>query len=1145
MDSMIEIDDVIFEPYNSDDNMSDWQDEIGLPVTPQREAMGVSMQVERLVDSARKVLVCQQSLQYSPRAESVKPTPPGQSDAVTMIPGGESDWQVSELPIPQETEAMATRAQLESFLDTSQNVKPTRSELPDTPVVMPQEDSGFPCRNDLKKDDLTTFIQYQANQKTYEAAFLKTFVTHALHPSRLNLMRCLPDKPEALEKIEGYLRAVSESVDEITTKIIQNAHLKSVNFLAKDGSKGLPFINIHRSKQDTFKDFGPDNIFPVAQKLKHSWHKAWPNRSTYVQYTAADYPVSTHSPFADIAAARKKFDGEPGCPELPHGHPVVWPPKPDHSALSGIAGAAFDSRATLCKARESVPTRLKTPRKTKAKPSGREVVSTTASTFLDVDMVGVSAGSQASGTSTNLDPDITLPDRESRRLNSAVLNLSAQISNEAFVSGDSARDETQKKGRSEEIMEVHWQRLVQSSSNQASSSYRPSYHPSQDFKGVISHSVENRVLKAPSPETQKQTNAFACKSPAKTLIRSRNGLNLETIRAVTHAVDNEILKPPSSAAQKVIKAVVAKIPKVKPAQPVSTPGIGMTTMGTCALEPPSSRPQKEINNAWSRIQSKTLAESTNSQGGGMRFAPTVEEIGTLDRQSGAEGLKRKASSLASTTPQAAPKKPQEPLLKDPLGKHKASRASQAENTPSRSKRKDPSKPEKPSKTTPSSGPKLKVRRPKLTLVKPQPTGPFPPHPSGSQTLEPHQVLPQGAYFEAKGPEDKFVWRCGINHALGYYYNSGDRKVCPGCFTHIEYQRKHITMDFYMPIKTFSRQPAPDGVIWKPTPIYATQRVRTTSENVSHKGHVSHNGVAKLVYWEYIQAGSTEAGARQKAIEYMEEYLAAKVKPESEPTPEPESESEDEQVEPEPHPSGSKTMEHGQELPLGSYWQKQERHEEFAWRCDSNHALGRYYLAGDKRTCPGCGSNKSGKAKHATMDFYMEEGTTVRQTAENLVDWQPRRPYKTKSSGKEKKVTASTHNQYAAKVYWEAVDNGRTAAEAMKLALDKTDAWVDAKDAEVEAAAVAVVEDDNGSREATIEECPDSDSDSDSAVAPIQLGGPDNTKHKRLRIVPKKRAIDEVSIGSQYEEGPSQNRVAPNQVVESSDDDISSSGSDSE
>jgi hypothetical protein len=141
------------------------------------------------------------------------------------------------------------------------------------------------------------------------------------------------------------------------------------------------------------------------------------------------------------------------------------------------------------------------------------------------------------------------------------------------------------------------------------------------------------------------------------------------------------------------------------------------------------------------------------------------------------------------------------------------------------------------------------------------------------------------------------------------------------------------------------------------------------------------------------------------------------------------------------------MEHGQDIPECAYSDKKERHEEFAWRCDVNHALGRYYLAGDKRTCPGCGSNRHGAGKQKDMDFYMPFGAVVRQEAPELSKWAPRKPNKRKD-GASKKTTLKhyTHNQACSKKYFEAVEAGAKHAEAVKIAIDSLGAELDGRQA---------------------------------------------------------------------------------------------------
>ncbi|KAF2865928.1 hypothetical protein BDV95DRAFT_467814, partial [Massariosphaeria phaeospora] len=310
---------------------------------------------------------------------------------------------------------------------------------------------------------------------------------------------------------------------------------------------------------------------------------------------------------------------------------------------------------------------------------------------------------------------------------------------------------------------------------------------------------------------------------------------------------------------------------------------------------------------------------------------------------------------------------------------------------------------------------------------------LPLHASGSKTLEPHQTLPPSAYFEPTSEEELPAWRCGIRHPMGYYYSAGDRKSCIGCNTNVSKNPQLHIMDFYLPSKTYYFQPAP-GVVWKPSKIYKAERkCRKTS----------HNAVAKHAYWTAIHNGSAEDAAMHKAIEAVEEHI--RPKPKLEPprtlTPEPEPVP----VDLGPHPSGSKTMEHGQEIPECHYFPKNDDQEEFAWRCDVNHALGRYYLAWNKKTCPGCGSRKLGGGKQAEMDFYMPSGAVVRQEAPGLSKWQPRRPYNLKKASK---VTPMlSHNQMCAKKYWVAVDGGQDHEQALRFAIKETDTDLDAKEEE--------------------------------------------------------------------------------------------------
>ncbi|KAF1933011.1 uncharacterized protein M421DRAFT_1583 [Didymella exigua CBS 183.55] len=115
--------------------------------------------------------------------------------------------------------------------------------------------------------------------------------------------------------------------------------------------------------------------------------------------------------------------------------------------------------------------------------------------------------------------------------------------------------------------------------------------------------------------------------------------------------------------------------------------------------------------------------------------------------------------------------------------------------------------------------------------------------------------------------------------------------------------------------------------------------------------------------------------------------------------------------------------------------------------------GRYYLAGDKRSCPRCGSNKGGLGKPAVMGFYLPLGVVIRQEmADGEAKWKPRKPYKMragtardtmkKKKKKKKKNADSSHNQIASRKHWAAIDAGKTTDGALAWAVRATDRWLD-------------------------------------------------------------------------------------------------------
>jgi hypothetical protein len=414
-----------------------------------------------------------------------------------------------------------------------------------------------------------------------------------------------------------------------------------------------------------------------------------------------------------------------------------------------------------------------------------------------------------------------------------------------------------------------------------------------------------------------------------------------------------------------------------------------------------------------------------------------------------------------------------------------------------------------------------------------------PHCSGFNTLEPHQILPPDAYFKRNCDEEKPVWRCGIKHAMGYYYNAGDRKNCPGCFTSIDHNPKLKWMDFYLPSRSYFHQPAP-GVIWNLSKQYVKPRRSTT---------LSHNSIGKDAFWNAINRGSNANVARREAIGAIEEFLRPEI-PAHEPAPEPELEPdpEPETVKLGPHPSGSKTMEHGQDIPECAYWDKKERDEELAWRCDVNHAFGRYYISGAQRTCPGCGSNKSAtSAKRAAMDFYLPDGVVVRQDAPDLVKWHPRKPYNTKrieKTSKDRGKQGLSHNQTCSKKYWDAIEAGKEHDVALAGALGDIDAWLDARNEARRIKQEKLKAEHKASQKAV--QASEHDNEEPSSPEHEQIEG-STENGVAISWIPRKRGREEFS-DSEMEEVDRSGQETPqaaNETIHTTSSDDSTSSSDSE
>lgn len=829
------------------------------------------------------------------------------------------------------------------------------------------------------KETLSDFALYQANQKTYEAAFLKTFVTHALNPDTVNLPSFLNDNPEAMEKIEAYLGAVASNVKQITNKMIWNAHFKCVNVLTNTGNKSVPFLDIDRFKQDLFRDFGPNNVSTVVGKMNQSWHRAY-SRSAMVRYCAEDYPLvqgdaKQRSPIAEVEeAANTVINRQSTANELAKGRVFKLPSKRAYGSMNtpatsenfeesriGAGNVIHDTGSSRAiadvKFDNAHPPVYNTANCTKDRSSSRSSKDgqTTHPVLANGDSnhqamhISVPAGdqfSQLEALAALQDINRLFPDQTTTRLEALVAhsNIDTTIHDVNAHKGKipGPRQDRNMPHWMNRVLEDHKRRLGKKSISPS----RPRKCLPQNLQSVIARAVTKGILKPPTPETQAKIDAHAIQRAKKSI-------------------------GPPGKQKTIVQGLVAS-----------------------RFVPRTSSKESSVHTR----KSNTLGNKTRRTSGKDRRDKKRAII--LE----ASGGKRKRAASKET-----PKKRHQATTRDG---QRTNDGQVATSGRSRARSNTPRQ-----KWRPSSKPR-------------EDPGPLPPHPSGSKTLEPLQVLPDEAYFEKQDEDEKPAWRCGIRHCLGYYYNAGDRKNCPGCFTHVDHNPKARIMDFYLPSMTHFRQPDP-GNTWKPFPLSGKPR---------KSKHICHNGIGKEYYWEAINAGATQEEARKIAAEAVEEFLRPKTPPEPEPEPTPEPEPEP--IDLGPHPSGSMTMEHGQGIPECHYFQSQERHEEFAWRCDGGHALGRYYMAGDKRSCPGCGLNKMGNGKRTTMDFYMPPGAVTRQEAPGLVEWRPRKPYKTKRSKREKQ--AISHNQICAAKYWDAIETGLDHEDALRLAIKETDAHLDAR-----------------------------------------------------------------------------------------------------
>ncbi|KAE8836872.1 hypothetical protein PTNB73_07777 [Pyrenophora teres f. teres] len=829
-----------------------------------------------------------------------------------------------------------------------------------------------PSRRLPSKKDYSNFILYQASQKAYEATFLNAFVAHALHPEQI--AQCCREGSHARPTIEDYLRTITRDIDHITKKIVWNAHCRTVHLLANDRKHGAPFLDVRTITSEPFSDYGPNNLFPVADRMSKSWHHVSENPSM-IRFSKDNYDLAHEiGPLEELdkvsntllcrgnfhkilpadRAVRlpgfKKRKGEHSCGAAVREGPVVaprmnWLTFPQHSSLPVV------KRSTTEPAHDT---------------DIRNYVHVSPMLLASHD---VQDGDPPAGPS--VEPTECQPDTAQHPL-SHLGEVFGRYGNSIFDSDLSN-----------------------------------SPAPTDDITHM--EKVNSWRLKLVKDHKQRLVRKWGYP------LQTNDEMVMSTREAVAAAIALGFRLTNSDYQEQFDISVAEDLRKMR----------------------------------------EEFSHQIDGAGGANTIVPTI------DAHTNPPGIRRPAKKRRIMEGAAA-------------GGQTAVIASTKQH-------------------------RLTTESMNKSLINPRPQVP---HPSGSWTLEEHQEIPPNAYFEPQSIDEKQAWRCGIKHALGYYYNSGDCKSSR---------------------KTSSR---------------------------------CHNAVAKDAYWEAISVGVTEDEARQVAVNTVLEWLKPKRIPRA-PTPEPELE-----LKPEPdlgpHVSGSTTMEHRQEIPEGHYWQKRDRHEEYAWRCDVSHAFGRYYLAGDRKSCPGCGSSRHGNGRRQTMDFYLPTGVIVRQDAPGLSIWKPHalKPGKVFKS----KNSPVTHNQMCSKAYHDIIAQGCGAEEASKLAVDKVDNELDRRQEEN-----LKRQEDRENQE--ISDVPEETTTINTSpvrngsVSTDQTGSSDTSQYvgnssrdSETTPVPRKRKADEMSDSKMDEaeaeeyqtSGHAWSTQMPGNADEtSSDDDEESSGSDSE
>ncbi|KAJ4305031.1 hypothetical protein N0V90_000560 [Kalmusia sp. IMI 367209] len=949
------------------------------------------------------------------------------------------------------------------------------------------------------REDYSNFVLYQGSQKVYEAVFLKTFLNHALNPNQLET--CLPGDLGCYENVQQYLKSVLSDVNLIVNKMIWNTHSRTINLMAHDEREVTPFWDFHQFDKRLFNNFSSGNSTPAVQMMNESWHRAF-SPPLMVGYTGRQYPVSLHSsPFEEIDEVTEAlFKGRSAAPTAAHDR-VARAPYARKNKGRHLPGAALRDVSTVV--RNNWLQGFKGSHVTESSDPVRNgkhhLPPNPYSTAEDEIFTGDNFSNDSGASSVENVWNRTIEGTDSVHVDDSGNGCMGDII--AFDSICTSDSHVEKPALLETLEGLHGPNiLLQGSVPSSISEDMPS-------KGLN--------MKGPSWRTrliEDHKFRLAAKWPP---AQYPGETSLDFTTAVDRAITRGDLKPLRSGLQRITTFANQKEEMREPLQTVRQADVINRF-----------REALEHHIEGSEVMSPHPAGArTISQGEVAEICRAKHPPKESLKKSANASRRQPTDMFSNGSMKQLPKQADKETIKK-IRK----RSHEVASTRISNKRRKVTKDAKASKT---AKPAISISKQSSMETPPLSDGSTSvPIQSGmSKTLEHHQHLPPNAYWEKRFSEELPVWRCGIKHAMGYYYNAGDRKNCAGCFTSFHANPKRKEMDFYLPSRSHYFQPAP-GVIWRPS----KQRM-----GMRRSAHLSHNSIAKDAYWAAIDTGATEDEAWKEGIVAVEEHLRPKVPPKI-PTPEPTPEP----VDLGPHPSGSETMEHGQQIPDGAYFTKEERNDELAWRCDVNHALGRYYYAGDIKSCHGCGSCRSGLAKHTEMDFYLPSGTVVRQEAQHLVKWRPRKPYKlSKISKKDKQIV--THNQICATKYWELVNSGHEPEEAMQLAIKATDAHVEAKN---EGARAKLIETSKDTEESNQEH-----SDTDNAkLSSVEESSESESRNTRvsahlLSLVPRRQSNEALSDSEREEvteyETEHDTDQQTHEAISVTSDDESTSDSDSE